>query len=143
MGAVKQHNLHQLRRQPSGQNPAAETLTDQQRKASGMIDMRVSHQHIINHPGLKRQRPVVDLITALLQPAVNQDLFSGDLQAVAASGNTAVGAIKAQFHHWTSSTDKIRVFFVQIIPYFPCLYKSFSPFCHIPLQNKSAAGCQL
>ncbi len=75
MGAVKQHNLHQLRRQPSGQNPAAETLTDQQRKASGMIDMRVSHQHIINHPGLKRQRPVVDLITALLQPAVNQDLF--------------------------------------------------------------------
>ena len=23
MGAVKQHNLHQLRRQPSGQNPAA------------------------------------------------------------------------------------------------------------------------
>ena len=47
-------------------------------------------------------RPVVRMRLALLQAAVDEDLFAVDLQAVAAAGDRVGGAEKCQFH-WEAS----------------------------------------
>ena len=60
--------------------------------------MGVGHQHHINAAGVKGQRGVVDLVPALLQAAVHQDMLAVDLQTMAAAGNAPVSAVKTQLH---------------------------------------------
>ena len=48
-----------------------------------MVDMRMRHQNIVDLIGRKRQRAVVDLVASLLQTAIDEDLLSAHLKAVA------------------------------------------------------------
>ena len=81
--AVQQHDLHQIRRQARGKDLAAKAVFDQQRDPPGMVDMRMRHQNIVDLIGRKRQRAVVDLVASLLQTAIDEDLLSAHLKAVA------------------------------------------------------------
>lgn len=73
-------------------------LLDQQRDTAGMIDMGVSHQHIVDLARMEGQAGVIDLVPALLQAAVNEDVLAAHLQTMAAAGDTLICSVKAQFH---------------------------------------------
>ena len=60
--------------------------------------MGVGHQHRVDAARMERQGGVVDLVPALLQTAVHQDLLPVDLQTMAAAGDTLVSAVKTQLH---------------------------------------------
>ena len=71
----------------NGEDAALKALLDQQRDTAGMIDMGVSHQHIVDLARMEGQAGVIDLVPALLQAAVDEDLFAPHLQAVTASSD--------------------------------------------------------
>lgn len=79
--------------------------------------MGVGHQHHINAAGVKGQRGVVDLVPALLQAAVHQDMLAVDLQTMAAAGNAPVSAVNA------ASWRKLLLFDNTVsIPHFSALH---------------------
>lgn len=79
--------------------------------------MGVGHQHHINAAGVKGQRGVVDLVPALLQAAVHQDMLAVDLQTMAAAGNAPVSAVNA------ASWRKLLLFDSTVsIPHFSALH---------------------
>ena len=98
MGGVLQHDIQQIRRQASGEDTALKTLLDQQGDTAGVVDMGVSHQHIVDLARMEGQAGVIDLVPALLQAAVNEDTLAAHLQTMAAAGNTLICSVKAQFH---------------------------------------------
>lgn len=80
--------------------------------------MGVGHQHRVDAARMERQGGVVDLIPALLQTAVHQDLLPVDLQTMAAAGDTLVSAVKLSFMAETPFHKLYR----RSIPQFPGLY---------------------
>ena len=98
MGGVLQHDIQQLRRQASGEDTALKALLDQQGDTAGVVDMGVRHQHIVDLARVERQAGVIDLVPALLQAAVNEDVLAAHLQTMAAAGDTLICSVKAQFH---------------------------------------------
>ena len=91
--------------------------------------MEVTPDHI-NAAGVKGQRGVVDLVPALLQAAVHQDMLAVDLQTMAAAGDALVSAEKAQLHgvHPFQKVHRFGQIFcydklLVIIPRFPAVGK--------------------
>ena len=98
MGGVLEHNVQQIGGQAGGNDLTLKAVFDEHGDAAGVVDMGVGHQHHINAAGVKGQRGVVDLVPALLQAAVHQDMLAVDLQTMAAAGNAPVSAVKTQLH---------------------------------------------
>jgi hypothetical protein len=63
-----------------------------------VVNVGVGDKYCVNLVGGKQQRLVVGGITALLHTAVNQQLFSGNFNAVAAAGNFTGGTKECQLH---------------------------------------------
>ena len=63
-----------------------------------MVDVGVGQHHVVDIVGGEIQLPVVPLIPALLQAAVDQHLAAAALDAVAAAGDRLGGAEKGQLH---------------------------------------------
>ena len=97
MGGVLQHDIQQIRRQASGDDTALKALLDQQRDTAGVVDMGVSHQHIVDLARVEGQAGVIDLVPALLQAAVNEDVLAAHLQTMAAAGDTLICSVKLSF----------------------------------------------
>ena len=55
MGGVLKHDIQQVRRQASGDDTALKALLDQQGDTAGVVDMGVSHQHIVDLARVERQ----------------------------------------------------------------------------------------
>jgi hypothetical protein len=68
-----------------------------------VVDVGVGHQQTVDGVRRKGKLGVGHLIPALLQAAVHQNLFSVDLNAVAAAGHTLIGAKKTELHGTASS----------------------------------------
>ena len=98
MGGVLQHDIQQICRHPRGDDGPCKAVFDEHGDAAGVVDMGVGHQHRVDAARMERQGGVVDLIPALLQTAVHQDLLPVDLQTMAAAGDTLVSAVKTQLH---------------------------------------------
>ena len=98
VGGVLQHDVQQVRCQPRGDDAALKPVFDEHGDAAGVVDVGVGHQHHVDAARVEGQSGVVDLIAALLQAAVHQDLLSVDLQTMAAAGDALVSAVKAQLH---------------------------------------------
>ena len=98
VGGVQEHDVHEVRRQAGGEDLAVEALLDEHGHPAGVVDVGVGDEDIVNAPRREGELRVADLVPALLQSAVHQDLLAVDLQAVAAAGDALVGAEKAQFH---------------------------------------------
>ena len=98
VGGVLQHDVQQVRCQPRGDNAALKPVFDEHGDAAGVVDVGVGHQHHVDAARVEGKGGVVDLIAALLQTAVHQDLLSVDLQTMAAAGDALVSAVKAQLH---------------------------------------------
>ncbi len=79
-----------------------EAVFHQQRDAARVVDVRVGDEQDVDAAGGKGEVAVVKLIAPLLQAAIDEELFSVDLQAVARAGHAAVGAVKVQFHFVSS-----------------------------------------
>ena len=73
-------------------------MLDKHGDPSGVVDVGVSHQNIVDGVGGEGQFMVVDLVPPLLQAAVNQNPLPVDLQTVATARDTLVGSEKVQFH---------------------------------------------
>ena len=73
-------------------------LLDQQGDAPRVVDMRVGHNDVVDIAGGKVQDPVVPLVPPLLQSAVDKDLLSVYLQAVAAAGDSFGRAEECELH---------------------------------------------
>jgi hypothetical protein len=72
---------------------------DEERQATGMVDMGVAQDHGINPPGIDRQIMVElgrFLPVALEEPAVEQNPGAGGFEQVHASGDLAGGAVKGK-----------------------------------------------
>ena len=87
MSGVPQHDGHELPRQAGGNDLAVEALLDQQGNAAGVVDVGMGDNDIVDISGGEVQHPVVPLVSALLEAAVDEDLLAAHLQAVAASGD--------------------------------------------------------
>ena len=98
VGAVHQHDLHEVGGQAGGPNLPLEPLPHQQGQAARVVDVGVGDQDIVDGIGSEGQLLPVHLIPALLEAAVHQDALSVDLQTVAASGDAIVCAVKTKFH---------------------------------------------
>ena len=107
VGRVLEHNVQKLGGEPGGKDTALEPLLEEHGDAAGVVDVRVRHQHKIYLACVKGQAAVVHLIPALLQAAVDEDLFAVNFQTVAAAGNTLVSAEKTQFHRVSSSLPSV------------------------------------
>ena len=101
-GGVPQHDGHELSCQAGGEDLAGEAGLYQQGDAAGVVDVGMGDDDIVDLAGLEAQGVVIVLVPALLQAAVDQDLFAADLKAVAASGNGVGGAEERQLHSGTS-----------------------------------------
>ena len=86
-GGVPQHNGQQLTGEPGGEDLALESLFHQQGDPAGVVDVGVGNDNIVDVAGGEVQSVVVMLIPALLQAAVDEDLFAPHLQAVTASSD--------------------------------------------------------
>ena len=87
VSGVPQHDGHELPRQAGGNDLAVEALLDQQGNAAGVVDVGMGDNDIVDISGGEVQHPVVPLVSALLEAAVDEDLLAAHLQAVAASGD--------------------------------------------------------
>ena len=108
VGGVLEHDVHQVRRQPGGEDPAAEALLDQHGDPAGVVDVGVGHQEKVDGVCRKGQRLVGHLVPPLLQSAVHQDAPAAHLQTVAAAGDALVRAVKAELHGRTSFFRSLR-----------------------------------
>ena len=66
VGGVKQHDLHQIRRQARRQDAAVEAVFHQQRDTARVVDVRVGDEQNIDIAGSKSEIAVVELVAALL-----------------------------------------------------------------------------
>ena len=66
VGGVKQHDLHQIRRQARRQDAAVEAVFHQQRDTARVVDVRVGDEQNIDIAGSESEITVVELVTALL-----------------------------------------------------------------------------
>ena len=98
VGAVGEHDLQQIGGEAGGPDRAGKALLHQHGHPAAVVDVGVGDEHIVNGVGGEGQLPVVDLVPALLEAAVDQNSFSVDLQAVAAAGDALVRAEKAELH---------------------------------------------
>ena len=102
VGGVLEHDVHEIRRQPGGDDPALEALLHQHGDPAGVVDVGVGHQDEVDVVRGKGKSVVGHLVPPLLQSAVHQDAPAVDLQTVAAAGDALVGAVKAELHGGTS-----------------------------------------
>ena len=65
---------------------------------TGVVDMGVGNQDVVDGIGGEGQLMVVDFVPPLLQAAIDQDSLPVDLEAVTAASNALVRTIKVQFH---------------------------------------------
>ena len=107
VGAVHQHDVHQLGGQPGGIHLTGVAHFIKERNSSGVVDVGMGGEHIIHLAGMERQLVVVDLIPALLQAAVDEDALAAGLQTMTAAGNGTGSTIKRQLHG-SSSFDQNR-----------------------------------
>ena len=89
--------------QDGGEQAAVEKLLGSDETKSGkfeppLINVGVGDDDIVNVAGGEVQGVVVVLVSALLQSAVDEDLFAVDLQAVAAAGDRVGRAEKCELH---------------------------------------------
>ena len=98
VGGVQEHDVHEVRRQARREDLAVEALLDEHGHPAGVVDVGVGDEDIVDAPRREGELLIADLVPALLQTAVHQDLLAVDLQTVAAAGDALVGAEKAQFH---------------------------------------------
>ena len=63
-----------------------------------MVNMGVGGNDVVDLAGLEAQGVIVVLVPALLQTAVDQNLFASHFQTVAASGNGMGRTEERQFH---------------------------------------------
>ena len=75
-------------------------MLDQQGQPSGMVDVRMCDQYIVDRAWRKGQGTVVFVSCALLQAAVNQDALVTNFQAMAAAGDRFICAKKRKFHRF-------------------------------------------
>ena len=66
VGGVKQHDLHQIRRQARRQDAAVEAVFHQQRDTARVVDVRVGDEQNIDIAGSESEITVVELVAALL-----------------------------------------------------------------------------
>ena len=97
-GGVPQHNGQQLGRQAGGVNLPLEALLHQQGDAPRVVDVGVGDDDIVNVAGGEVQGVVVVLVPALLQSAVDEDLFAAHFQTVTAAGDRVGRAEECQLH---------------------------------------------
>ena len=100
VGAVQQHDAHQLAGEAAGIDLSGVAPLVKQGDASGMVDMGMGSEHIIHLAGCKGQLVVVNLVPALLQAAVHQDPLAAGVDAVAAAGDRAGSTVKCQLHNF-------------------------------------------
>ena len=98
MGAVDEHDLHQAGGNPGGPDLAGKPLPHQQGDPAGVVNVRVGDEDIVNGVGGEGQFPVIRLVAALLEAAVDQNPFPVYLQAVAAASDALIRSKKAQLH---------------------------------------------
>ena len=98
MGAVDEHNLHKPGGDPGGPDLAGEALAHQQGDAARVVNVGVGHQDVVDGVGGEGQLPVVGLVPALLEAAVDKDALAVYLQTVAAAGDALIRSKKAEFH---------------------------------------------
>ena len=97
-GGVPQHNGQQLSRQAGGVNFSPKPLLHQQGDAPRVVDVGVGDDDIVNVAGGKVQGVAVVLVPALLQSAVDEDLFAAHFQTVTAAGDRVGRAEECQLH---------------------------------------------
>ena len=107
VGAVHQHDIHQLGGQTGGVHLTGVAHFIKDRHSPGVVDVGMGSKHIIHLAGMEGQLVVVDLITTLLQTAVNEDALAAGLQTMTAAGNSTGSTIKRQLHG-SSSFDQNR-----------------------------------
>ena len=98
VGAVHQHNIQEPGGEAGGPDPAVKALLNQHGNATGVVDMGVGNQDVVDGIGGEGQLMVVDFVPPLLQAAIDQDSLPVDLEAVTAASNALVRTIKVQFH---------------------------------------------
>ena len=98
MGAVQQHNPHQVPGEPGGYHRAVIAQLTQQREAAGVVDVGVGHQNAVHLAGGKGTIVVLHLVPALLETAVYQNALSASVNTMAAAGDRAGSAEKCQLH---------------------------------------------
>ena len=94
MGGVHQHDIQQVRRQAGGDDTPAETLLDKHGDPSGMVDMGVGDEHIVDGVGRKGKFSVGNLIPSLLQTAIHQNPLAIHFQTMAAASHALIGTVK-------------------------------------------------
>ncbi|OIQ66727.1 hypothetical protein GALL_517000 [mine drainage metagenome] len=100
-GGIHHHYPGQCPAGGSGDDLAAKTAFDQQRQPAAVVQMSVGEQHIIYGGRVEAEGLAVlfvQLMSALIHAAVDQDILAGAADHVAGAGDAAVGAMKGYVH---------------------------------------------
>ena len=96
MGGIEKHDIAQIHRRIRREDRSAEPLRVKKRQKTGMIDMRMCQEHIIDLAGGHRDRDIFKGTGSLAHAVVDQDIFARRLQQMAASGHFVVRSDKGQ-----------------------------------------------
>ena len=96
--AVHQHDLQKVAGRPRGIDRPLVAVFHQQRQPPAVVGVGVGHTYRIDRRRIKEQLVFVIHIAALLQAAVDEDVFAAGGQTVAAAGHDPCRSPKTQFH---------------------------------------------
>jgi hypothetical protein len=98
---IQHDQFGQLAAGGGGDDLARETLFRQQGNTAAVVEVGMGEQQIIHRRGIETEGLVIFLrqfASALIQPAVDQNLLAAAAHQMAGSGNVVIGAVKGYFH---------------------------------------------